>query len=247
MAVKLEFVGHACFRLWEDNRPSIVMDPYGQTACGLVDDGFRLATDTVIVSSLRDAAHSNVELVTGAKQVINALDVASGRIDPVINGRPIAAIPAAEIPDHPDGPEDNALYAFFAGGYWWAHLGDLGYGLSADELEPWKDRCDILMPITGEELTLKLDELQDLIEIVKPTWIVPMHYAIPPVGGANAGGMTYIDAFLNERPRDPVYIARHHTVEFPLPVSPNGRPTIVILEPSGYTPTGGLPTFGHSE
>ena len=37
MAVKLEFVGHACFRLWEDNRPSIVMDPYGQTACGLVD------------------------------------------------------------------------------------------------------------------------------------------------------------------------------------------------------------------
>ena len=80
MAVKLEFVGHACFRLWEDNRPSIVMDPYGQTACGLVDDGFRLATDTVIVSSLSDAAHSNVELVTGAKQVINALDVASGRI-----------------------------------------------------------------------------------------------------------------------------------------------------------------------
>ena len=76
MAVKLEFVGHACFRLWEDNRPSIVMDPYGQTACGLVDDGFRLATDTVIVSSLRDAAHSNVELVTGAKQVINALDIA---------------------------------------------------------------------------------------------------------------------------------------------------------------------------
>jgi len=28
MSVQLEFVGHACFRLWQDGRPAIVMDPY---------------------------------------------------------------------------------------------------------------------------------------------------------------------------------------------------------------------------
>ena len=247
MAVKLEFVGHACFRLWEDDRPTIVMDPYDQATCSLVDDGFRLTADTVIVSSLTDDAHNNVDLVTGDPQVINALDVATGKTNPTINGHPLAAIPAAENPDHPDGPDDNALYAFFAGGLWWAHLGDLGFGLAREELEPWKGKCDVLLPITGEELTLKLDELEDLIEVLQPTWIVPMHYAIPPLAGSNADGMTYIDAFLNDRPRDPVYVARHHTVDFPLPKSPNGRPTIVILEPSGYTPTGGLPTFAHTE
>ena len=70
-----------------------------------------------------------------------------------------------------------------------------------------------------------------------------MHYALPPLGGADAGGMTYIDAFLNSRPRDPVYVVRHHVVELPLPTSPEGRPTIVILEPAGYQATGGFPSF----
>ena len=67
-----------------------------------------------------------------------------------------------------------------------------------------------------------------------------MHYAIPPLGGADAGGMTPVDAFVNRRSLDPVIIARHHTVYFPLPGSETGRPTIIVLEPSGYEPSGGL-------
>ena len=246
MSLKLEFVGHACLRLWEDDRPSIVMDPFDHATCSLVDDGFRLSADTVIVSSLADSAHDNVDLVSSDKQVINALDVAEGKSDATINGEPIVAIAAAEIPDHPEGTDDNAIYAFKAGGLWFAHLGDLGFGLENHDLEPWKHKCDLLMPITGEELTLKLDELEPMIDFLEPTWIVPMHYGLPPLAGANAGGMTYIDAFLNSRPRDPVYVVRHHTVEFPLPRSSNGRPTIIILEPSGYQSTEGLPTFGHT-
>jgi hypothetical protein len=50
MTVQLEFVGHACFRLWEDGRPSIVMDPFSHWKTELVDDGFRLDADTVIVA-----------------------------------------------------------------------------------------------------------------------------------------------------------------------------------------------------
>ena len=154
--------------------------------------------------------------------------------------------PAAEIPDHPEGTDDNALYAFKAGGLWFAHLGDLGFGLSAEELAPWEGKCDVLLPITGENLTLKLDELDPMIEFLKPTWIVPMHYGLPPLGGADAGGMTFVDTFLNRRPRNPVFIVRHHTVEFPLPAAPDGRPTIVILEPTGYQATGGFPEFRSS-
>ena len=60
MTVQLEFVGHACFRVWEDGRPSIVMDPFSHEKCELEFDGVRLKADTVIVSSLTDAAHDNV-------------------------------------------------------------------------------------------------------------------------------------------------------------------------------------------
>ena len=247
MSVGLEFVGHACFRLWEDGRPTIIMDPYSHEETKLEDDGSRLDAHTVIVSSLTDAAHANIAFVRGNPRVINALDVATGATSERINGEPVVAIAIAEAPDHTlHAPMDNAIYAFKAGGLWLAHLGDLGYGLGEEELAPWASKCDVLMPIVGEMNTVKLDELDPMIEFLKPTWIVPMHYGLPPLGGGNGGGMTPIDAFLNRHPRYPVYVARHHTVTLPLPKSEDGRPAIVVLEPSGYKPTGGLAEFRSS-
>ena len=243
MTVQLEFVGHACFRLWEDGRPSIVMDPFSHLKAELFDDGFRLDADTVIVSSLTDPAHDHVKLVNGSPHVINALDVATGRVQERINGEPLFAIPAAEIPDHPEGTDDNALYAFKAGGLWFGHLGDLGFGLSNEDLAPWSGRCDVLMAIVGEKYTVPLDALDSMIDFLKPTWIVPMHYGLPPLGGDPGGGMSPVDVFLNRRPRDPVIVPRYHTMTFPTTRSEDGRPTIVVLEPSGYQPSGGLPEF----
>ena len=129
MSVELEFVGHACFRLWEDGKPTIVMDPFSHWKTELPDDGFRLDADTVIVSSLTDPVHDYVALVNGDPRVINALDVSTGKTQATINGEPLATITAAEIPDHPEGTDDNALYSFKAGGLWFAHMGDLGFVL----------------------------------------------------------------------------------------------------------------------
>ena len=244
MSVQLEFVAHACLRLWENGQPTIVMDPFSHEQEQMKDDGFRLDADAVIVSSLTDAAHANLGLVRGKPRVINALDVATGVTGATINGEPLVAIAAAEDPDHADhDPMDNAMYAFKAGGLWFAHMGDLGYGLGAEELAPWANRCDVLLAITGQKNTVKLGELDPMIEFLKPTWIVPMHYALPPLGGEDASGLTAVDAFINRRRGDPVVIARHHTVAFPLPKSGDGRPTIVVLEPSAYRPTGGILGF----
>jgi L-ascorbate metabolism protein UlaG (beta-lactamase superfamily) len=230
MSVQLEFVGHACFRLWQEGRPSIVMDPLSYRELKLPDKGFRLEAETIIASSLTDPAHSTLELVKGSPQVINALDIARGTIQPTINGERLFTIAAAEDPNHPDGPDDNALYAFKAGGLWFAHLGDLGFGLSNEQLKPWVGHCDVLMAIVGEKLTVKLDDLDAMIDFLKPTWIVPMHYELPPV----SLGMSTVDKFIARRSRDALYYPRHHTVTFPLPKSELGRPTIVVLEPSGY-------------
>ena len=245
MSIELEFIGHACFRLWEDGRPTILMDPFSHEKCELPDDGFRLETDTVIVSSLTDPAHDHVALARGNPRVINALDVSTGKAQATINGEPLATITASEIPDHPEGTDDNALYAFKAGGLWFAHMGDLGIELSEQALGTFKGKCDVLLAITGEKYTPKFPDLDRIFEILKPVWIVPMHYALPPLGGEGepGGGMTSIDKFLNCRSRDPVIIVRDTKVAFPLPKSADGRPTHVILEPAGYRATGGLPSF----
>ena len=58
MSIQLEFVGHACFRIWQDGRPIIVTDPYAPDVLGVPDKGAQLDADTIIVSSLTDAAHA---------------------------------------------------------------------------------------------------------------------------------------------------------------------------------------------
>ena len=244
MSIQLEFVGHACFRLWENGRPSIVMDPFTHEECILDDDGSRLDADTVIVSSLTDRAHSNVNLVKGQPRIIDALDIARGVSTESINDEPVVAIGSAEAPDHTEhDPMENAMYAFKAGGYWFAHLGDLGYGLDEKELAPWIGKCDVLMAIVGAMNTVPLEDLDRMIDILSPTWIFPMHYGLPPIGGEGGGGMKPVDVFLNRRLNDSVLVIRQHTIAFPLPKAESGRSMIVVLEPSLYRPMKGLLEF----
>ena len=77
MTVQLEFVAHACFRLWEDGRPTIVMDPLTFSELKLPAPEKQLEADTIIASSLTDPAHSNL----GAGQRIAAHHQRAGRSD----------------------------------------------------------------------------------------------------------------------------------------------------------------------
>lgn len=234
MSVQLEFVGHACFRVWQDGCPAIVMDPYGHATVQLEDDGTRLEAHTVIVSSRTDPAHDNVKFVAGNPQVINALDVARGQSDVVINGEPLITVEAAEAQDHTlHSPNDNALYALKCDNLWILHMGDLGYELTPEQLAPFVDHCDVFLVITGEANTPSHGELDRMIDFLSPKWVVPMHYCLPPI----TFDMSTVEKFLEHRGRDPIIRVRHHTVALPLPIVRPGHPTIVVLEPSGYTPT----------
>ena len=178
MAVHLEWVGMACFRLWQDGARAIAMDPYTPAAIGLVDDGSKIQADTVIASSLTDVAHGNVGLIAGEPRVINALDVgarswrdAGRRRTPGDRRGGGAAGPT------PTAPTTTPSTRSRRSGLWFLHMGDLGYGLDAAQPRaPSPAAATILLALTGEGLTLTLDELEPMIDILSPTWIVPMHY-----------------------------------------------------------------------
>ena len=237
MSVKVEFIGHACFRIWIDGRPSVLTDPYPPSRLGLPPLE-PLEADTVIVSSLTDEAHSNVPLVRGTPQVINALDVARGR-SAIIGSENVIAVEATEARDHPRGPQDNALYAFKAEDLWLMHMGDLGYELNAEELSPFIGKCDALFALTGQKLTPKFAELDRMFEVLNPRWVLPMHYELPPL----SFGMNSVEEFLAHRSSDSLVRPRHHTIELPLTGTTNDQPTVVVLDPSGFVPH--RPDEGH--
>ena len=234
MSVNVEWVGHACFRVWRDGGPVIVMDPYTPKEIYLSEDAPGVDGDTVIVSSLSDLAHGNPDLVRGQPRIIDALELVENNLKAEVDGSTLVTVGAAESPIHDSGsPKDNALYALQVGGIWVMHMGDLGYGLSKEELAPFRDRCQVMLAIVGQFNTLSLGDLGEMIEYLNPKWIVPMHFALPPV----AGPMRPLNEFLDSRPRDPLVFVRSSVVEFPLQMSDFERPTIVVLEPSGYKPS----------
>jgi L-ascorbate metabolism protein UlaG (beta-lactamase superfamily) len=227
MAVNMEWVGHACFRIWRDGGPVIVTDPFSPTRLGL-PDGPAIQGDTVVVSSLDDLAHGYPGLVHGSPEVINTLNLVRQDLRGEIDGNPLIPLGAAESPFHDSGsPKDNALYAFKVADLWVLHLGDLGYGLSPDELAVFEGKCDVLLAIVGQANTLSLGELANLIDQLQPRWIVPMHYLLwwP-------SKMRPLSDFLKTRPRDPLIYTRSTTVR--LSSKPTGlkSPAIMVLEAS---------------
>ena len=175
MSVQLEFVGHACFRLWENGRPVLVTDPLRYEHLGLSDPGTRFEADTVIASSLTDEAHANVALVKGRPRA---------RCGPRQDRGDERAIGA-----HGPGPRRPQAPRARAHGQrpvrvpaWRVHMGDVGPNqLPLDQLAPFTGHCDVLFALTGEQLTPTHEELDSMIDFLKPKWLVPMHYNIPPV------------------------------------------------------------------
>ena len=187
MSVKVEWVGHACFRIWREGGPVIVMDPYTPKTVYLPEDAARVDGDTVIVSSLTDDAHGYPELVRGRRRVIDALEVVEKGLEVEVDGSPLVTVGAAESPIHDSGsPKDNALYALQVGGVWVMHMGDLGYGLPREEVAPFEGRCDVMLAIVGQYNTLSLPDLDAMVDHLKPKWIVPMHFRAASGVGTHA-------------------------------------------------------------
>ena len=69
----------------------------------------------------------------------------------------------------------NNINLFDVDGYKVVHLGDTGCVLDEKTLEPIKN-CDVLLaPINGY-FTIGPDELKQIVKIVNPRILIPMHY-----------------------------------------------------------------------
>jgi L-ascorbate metabolism protein UlaG (beta-lactamase superfamily) len=226
MSVHVEWIAHACFRLEADDGLLVVTDPYEPSELGLPT--LMLAADVVVASSLKDRSHWNPEAVPQAR-IVDALSVARGA-DDEIGGERVVGVEVREAEHHPEGPDANAMYGFRLGGLWFMHMGDLGHPAGPQHLAPFRDRCDVLFALTGGGLTIGLEDLDQVIEVLEPHWIVPMHYAYPGLRADVRSGMLPLAAFLDRRRSDRVVDAAGTAITLPLE-NGSSRPTIVVLRP----------------
>jgi L-ascorbate metabolism protein UlaG (beta-lactamase superfamily) len=178
----ITWYGHSCFRLTERGQITIVTDPYS-SEIGL--PALRLKGDVVTISH-QQPGHNYIEGVKGASYTLN------GPGEYEIGGVFIDGI-AMHYVDDAGEVRDNVAYVIRFDELTVLHLGDLAHVPDQSTIESLGEVNVALVPVGGGR-GLKSGQAAEVIALIEPNYIVPMHYALP--------GLTVdldpVDRFLKE-------------------------------------------------
>lgn len=177
--MELTWYGMSCFRISERKQATIVTDPYDG---GLGLPPLKLRADVVTVS--HDAnGHNNVKGVQGWQYDL------TGPGEYEIGGVFITGIAAAD--DARQTP--NVIYLFDYEGITVAHLGDMQKVPSQTQIEALELVNILLVPVGGGN-SLNAAQASELVSMLEPNIVIPMHYHIPKLKVKLEG----VDRFLKE-------------------------------------------------
>lgn len=171
--MEITWYGHSCFRLTERGMATVVVDPFDSKATGY--SPLKLKADIVTVS--HDApGHNFVEAVKGSSHVIKG----PGEFE--IGGVFITGVQTNGTGSGKKAKEQvrNTLYVFDYDGLTVAHLGDLQQVPSQAEIEALGTVNVALVPVGGGE-GLNAAKAAEVISLLEPNIVIPMHYATPDV------------------------------------------------------------------
>ena len=163
----ITWYGLSCFRLVERSQTTVVTDPFGATI-GLPEP--KLKGDVVTVSHQADG-HNAVDIVKGQEYVL------AGPGEYEIGGVFITGIPLHHV-DEDGNPHYNVAYLMkYPSDITVLHLGDLGHVPDQSTIEDFGEVNVALVPVGGGN-TLTGGQAAEVIALIEPSYIVPMHYAI---------------------------------------------------------------------
>lgn len=169
--MEITWYGHSCFRLTERGMATVVVDPYDNKAIGY--SSLKLKADIVTVS--HDApGHNNVAAVKGSSHVIR------GPGEYEIGGVFITGVQTDGdgVAKKGKGLPRNTLYVFDYEGLTVGHLGDLRQVPTQAEIEALGTVNIALVPVGGGG-SLNAAKAAEVISLLEPDIVVPMHYATP--------------------------------------------------------------------
>ena len=176
--MEITWYGHSCFRLTERNYATVVTDPYDSKSIGY--DSLRLRSDIVTVS--HDApGHNNTDAVKGISHVIDGpgeFEIGGVFVTGVQTDGSGSGKKKAKSKENGSAPARNTIYVFDYDGITVAHLGDLKEVPTQSEIELLGTINVALVPVGGGG-GLNAAKAAEVISLIEPNLVIPMHYATP--------------------------------------------------------------------
>lgn len=164
--MEITWYGLSCFRLTERGKATVVTDPYDHQAVGY--SPLKLRGDIVAIS--HDApGHNNPGVVKNYKHLI------TGPGEYEIGGVFITGVRTTQKKGATNGIR-NTLYVFDYDGVNVAHLGDLQRSLTQSEVDAMGTVDVALIPVGGGG-SLNASKAAEVISLLDPGIVIPMHYA----------------------------------------------------------------------
>jgi len=181
--LQIRWHGHSCFEITNDI--TLVTDPHDGKSIGIPAPS---VTGDVILVSHDHYDHNSVKSVEKEGSKVVTDERKRNISDVEIRG-------VESFHDECDGAKrgKNIMYKFTMNGIKFCHLGDLGHELDDEAIQKIGDVDILFLPIGG---TFTVDDRQawNVINMIKPKIIVPMHYKIGGLSLPIAG----IDPFLEK-------------------------------------------------
>jgi L-ascorbate metabolism protein UlaG (beta-lactamase superfamily) len=176
--MEITWYGHSCFRLTERNYATVVTDPFDSKSIGY--DSLRLRSDIVTVS--HDApGHSNTDAVKGTSHIIDGpgeFEIGGVFVTGVQTDGSGSGKKKAKARENGAPPLRNTIYVFDYDGITVAHLGDLKEVPTQSEIELLGTINVALVPVGGGG-GLNAAKAAEVISLIEPNLVIPMHYATP--------------------------------------------------------------------
>lgn len=159
--MELTWYGLSCFRLTERGQATVVTDPYGKV--GLPE--LKLKADILTISHDADG-HNNAKSVSGVQHAL------TGPGEYEIGGVFVTGITTS------NGNGKNVSFAYEYDGLTVAHLGDISKIPTQSQLDALGQVDILLLPVGGGG-TINGSQAAELVSMVEPNIVVPMHYKLP--------------------------------------------------------------------
>jgi L-ascorbate metabolism protein UlaG (beta-lactamase superfamily) len=166
--MKIDWLGHSCFKVTLKNGVVILFDPFDSTI-GYAQQ--EVEPDIVVIShDHRD--HSDLSHIKGDYTMVDTAGVHK------IGDVTLTGIKTWH--DHCDGAQRGESLAFLlsVNGLRLCHMGDVGCVPSDDVLEQLKGVELLLIPVGGN-YTVDAKEAMVIIDAITPNIIIPMHFKTP--------------------------------------------------------------------
>jgi L-ascorbate metabolism protein UlaG (beta-lactamase superfamily) len=181
--LQIRWHGHACWEITNDK--TLVTDPHDGKSIGIQAPS--VMGDIILVSH-DHYDHNSVKTVEKPDS-----KVVTDERKRNINDVEIMGIPSFHDEAHGAKRGNNIIYKFKMDGIRFCHLGDLGHELDENTVQQIGEVDVLFIPIGG---TFTVDDRQawNVINMIKPRIVIPMHYKIGGLSLPIAG----IDPFLEQ-------------------------------------------------